>query len=112
LFSKIPQAGQIYYVEDGEVIPKKFVLEKWQKTVFLKEVKKTDAKGWILDMMNCIDALGKKEFSLQDIYNFEGDLSAVHPENKHIKPKIRQQLQFLRDRGYLGFLGDGTYKLR
>lgn len=112
LFSKIPKAGQIFYVEDGKEIAKEDVLEKWQKTVFLKKIKKADAKGWILDIMNCIDALNKKEFTLADMYAFENDLKVIHPENKNIKPKIRQQLQFLRDKGYLEFVGEGVYKLR
>ena len=112
LFSKIPKAGQIFYVENGKEISKKDVLEKWQKTVFLKQIKKADAKGWILDIMNCIDALNKKEFSLQDIYSFESDLKIIHPDNKHIKDKIRQQLQFLRNKNYLDFIGQGRYKLK
>ena len=112
LFSKIPKAGQIFYVEDGGEVAKKDVLEKWQKTVFLKQVKKADAKGWILDIMNCIDALGKKEFTLADMYAFEADLQVIHPENKNIKPKIRQQLQFLRDKGYLAFVSAGVYRLK
>ena len=61
--------------------------------------------------MNCIDALNKKEFSLQEIYVFESDLKIIHPENKHIKDKIRQQLQFLRNKGYLKFIDKGYYKL-
>jgi type II restriction enzyme len=112
LFSKIPKAGQIFYVENGKELQKKDVLEKWQKTVFLKQIKKADAKGWILDIMNCIDSLNKQEFSLQDIYAFENDLAIIHPENKNIKPKIRQQLQLLRDKGYLEFLGEGLYRLK
>lgn len=112
LFSKIPKAGQIFYIENGKELDKKDVLEKWQKTIFLKQVKKADAKGWILDIMNCIDSLNKKDFTLQDMYSFEKDLSIIHPENKNIKPKIRQQLQFLRDKGYLEFAGDGTYRLK
>lgn len=87
-------------------------MEKWQKTVFLKQVKKPDAKGWILDIMNCIDSLNKKDFSLEDMYAFEQDLSVIHPENKNIKPKIRQQLQFLRDKGYLEFVEVGKYSLK
>jgi type II restriction enzyme len=112
LFSKIPKAGQIFYIEDGKEIAKAHVLEKWQKTVFLKKIKKADTKGWILDIMNCIDALHKKEFTLADVYAFENDLKLIHPENKNIKPKIRQQLQFLRDKGYLEFVGEGVYKLK
>ena len=112
LFSKIPKAGQIFYVEGGREVAKADVLEKWQKTVFLKKIRSADVKGWILDVMNCIDALSKKEFNLADVYAFENDLKIIHPENKNIKPKIRQQLQFLRDKGYLEFVGGGIYRLR
>lgn len=111
LFSKIPKAGKIFYVENGKELKKVDVLEKWQKTVFLKQIKKADAKGWILDIMNCLDELDKVEFTLQDVYTFEIDLAAIHPENKNIKPKIRQQLQFLRNKGYLEFLSPGRYRL-
>ena len=112
LFSKIPDSGKIYYVENGKEFSKKKILEKWQKTVFLKNIKQDEFKGWILDIMNCIDSLDKKEFSLQDIYDFESDLKIIRPENKHIRDKIRQQLQFLRDKNYLDFIGQGRYKLK
>lgn len=112
LFSKIPKAGQIFYIENGKEINKKDVLEKWRRTVFLKRIKKTESKGWILDIMNCIDALNKKEFTLQEIYHFEQNLKVIYPKNKHIKDKIRQQLQILRDNGYLKFIDRGNYKLK
>ncbi len=112
LFSKIPIAGQIFYVEDGKTLPKKDILSKWQKTVFLKDVKKANTKGWILDIMNCIDSLNKSKFTLSDVYAFENDLKEIHPENNNIRPKIRQQLQFLRNKGYVEFEGSGVYRLR
>ncbi|HCR35720.1 restriction endonuclease [Candidatus Woesebacteria bacterium GWC2_33_12] len=112
LFSKIPLAGQIYYVENSLIIPKVQVLEKWQKTVFLKNVNDNNLKGWILDIMNCIDTLKSQVFNLDDLYHFESELKILHPENNHIKDKIRQQLQFLRDKNYLEFLGNGRYKLK
>lgn len=112
LFSKIPKAGQIFYVENGKEISKKDVLEKWQKTVFLKQVAKAESKGWILDVMNCIDSLNKKEFTLDEMYSFENDLKNIHPDNNNIKAKIRQQLQFLRDKNYLEFVDKGFYRLR
>lgn len=111
LFSKIPDSGKIYYVENGVELSKKEIFTKWQKTAFLKDVKKDELKGWILDIMNCIESLKKKEFFLQDIYDFEHSLKILHPENKHIKDKIRQQLQYLRDKGYLKFIAPGKYEL-
>lgn len=111
LFSKIPNAGKIYYIKDGVEKTKQEVLHNWKKTAFLKEVKKVTSKGWILDIMNCIDELNKREFTLQEMYGFKERLSILYPGNKNIKPKIRQQLQFLRDKGYLEFIGNGVYRL-
>jgi len=111
LFFKIPDSGKIFYIENGAEIDKEKVLEKWRKTAFLKKIKQIELRGWILDIMNCIDSLNKKEFSLQNIYAFENNLAIIHPENNNIKPKIRQQLQFLRDKGYLEFIAPGKYKL-
>ncbi len=111
LLSGIPNSGKIFYVKDTQIEPKEKVLEKWKKTLFLGEAKKKELKGWILDVMNCIDMLNKQIFTLSEMYNFEKILAIKHPNNKHIKDKIRQQLQFLRDKGYLKFLGNGRYKL-
>ena len=45
------------------------------------------------------------------MYEFETVLAKQHPDNKHIKDKIRQQLQILRDRNYIQFIGRGEYRL-
>ncbi|MEI7425737.1 MAG: DpnI domain-containing protein [Candidatus Moraniibacteriota bacterium] len=111
LIQSIPQSGKIFYIKNGIPENRKDVLRNWQKTLFLRESGNVDLKGWILDVMNCIDKLNKKDFTLDEIYGFENILGEKHPENKHIKDKIRQQLQFLRDKGYLEFLDRGKYKL-
>ncbi len=36
----------------------------------------------------------------------------LHPENRYVRPKIRQQLQILRDLGFVEFLGRGSIGLR
>lgn len=86
-------------------------MKNWEKTLFLKETKK-ELKGWLLDVMNCIDKIGKNVFSLKEVYQFEEYLFQRHPENFHIKDKIRQQLKYLRDYGYLKFIGNGEYNLK
>jgi len=111
LLQNIPQTGKIFYIKNRIIEPKSVVLEKWHKTLFLREEKEAKEKGWIFDIMNCIEKIGSKEFTLDKVYGFESLLSKKHPDNKHIKDKIRQQLQFLRDEGYLKFLNRGTYKL-
>lgn len=111
LLHSLPQTGKIFFVKNQRVEPKKKVLAEWQRTLFLREEKEMSAKGWLLDVMRSIEKLGKKEFELDDVYAFEYELNKLHPENKHIKDKIRQQLQILRDKGYLDFLSRGYYRL-
>ncbi|MBN1363199.1 MAG: hypothetical protein JW976_00190 [Syntrophaceae bacterium] len=111
LLNRIPQTGKIFLVRNREIQPKRKVLSGWKKTLFLREEKEIAARGWLLDVMRCVDSLGKREFSLTEVYTFEAELSHLHPDNRHIRDKIRQQLQFLRDKGYLTFVGRGKYKL-
>jgi type II restriction enzyme len=68
-------------------------------------------RGWTADVLKAVRALKKRDFKLEEIYGFEEELKRLHPLNAHIKPKIRQQLQLLRDRGVLVFKGNGLYKL-
>ncbi|MCX5851323.1 MAG: restriction endonuclease [Deltaproteobacteria bacterium] len=111
LLKDIPLVGKIFYIKKGKVESREQILENWRKTLFLREEKEVAAKGWILDIMNCIDKIGKGEFSLNEVYAFEKQLEQKHPNNRHIKDKIRQQLQFLRDKGYLDFITRGKYRL-
>src|SRR3989338_11200437 len=110
ILSGIPQAGKIFIVRNRYVIPKGKVLAEWKKTLFLREEKETSAKGWLLDVMRSIEKISKPEFTLDDVYRFENELSKLHPDNKHIRDKIRQQLQVLRDKGYISFEGKGRYR--
>ena len=63
-----------------------------------------------MDIMNCVDKINENSFTLEQIYAFENQLKVKHPENNHIKDKIRQQLQYLRDKGLLEFTSRGNYK--
>lgn len=111
LLQSIPQTGKIFFVKNRQIEPRKSVITNWQKTLFLREEKEISAKGWLLDVMNCVEKLGNKEFNLDEVYAFEKFLNKKHPENKHIKDKIRQQLQVLRDKDYLEFIKRGRYRL-
>jgi len=81
------------------------------ETLFLRN-EPLEARGWLLDVMKCVEALGKPEFTLDEVYAFEQRLSHIYPGNQNIRPKIRQQLQFLRDRGFIEFISRGQYRLR
>ncbi len=111
ILERIPQSGRIHLIKNRFVEPKDVVLAGWQKTLFLRDEKDQKAKGWLIDIMGCIDKLLQHEFTLNDIYKFEPELRNKYPDNSHIKEKIRQQLQVLRDKGYLEFSGRGSYRL-
>ncbi len=107
----IPESGKIFLIKNKKLENKDNVIKTFNKTYFLRKQKEIKLRGWTLDIMLCIDKLGKRDFTLSEIYNFEEQLRLKHPENTFIKDKIRQQLQILRDYDYLEFIGRGKYKV-
>jgi type II restriction enzyme len=67
-------------------------------------------RGWTNLTLGIVQSLQAHSFTLKDLYDREDDFATVYPTNKNIRPKIRQQLQVLRDLGYLIFLGNGAYR--
>ena len=69
-------------------------------------------KGWLNDVLTCVRELDKPTFTLEETYSFDTGLQKLHPTNHNVRPKIRQQLQVLRDNGILEFVGPGKYRLK
>lgn len=67
--------------------------------------------GWRrLTVEGVLDMPGE-HFTLAEFYELCEPRGAKRfPTNTRIKPKLRQQLQDLRDRGYVMFLGSGRYR--
>jgi len=111
LLRQIPESGKIFFIQNSQPLAKKLVLAQWQRTLFLRD-QPTTAKGWLIEVMKCVEGIGKQEFQLDDVYAYESRLQRLYPNNQHVKQKVRQQLQVLRDKGYLDFVGRGYYRLR
>ena len=109
LLSALPQDARVHAVRNGIEIPSEDVRERWRAFSFLKD-RKPESRGWMADVLACVREIRKPDFSLGDIYAFEERLGALHKDNLNVRPKIRQQLQVLRDRGMLQFLGGGKYR--
>jgi type II restriction enzyme len=109
LLTKIPSEGRIYLIKDGITLRKDHVVTALGKTRFL-ETQDLNSRGWVIEILNCINRIDTEIFVLNDVYKFENALSQIYPNNTHIKDKIRQQLQILRDRGFVEFLGKGIYR--
>ena len=109
-----PRGGRIEVVAGGDAVPRADARRQFEQTAFLSG-DDARARDWTTAVMDCIDDLDVRpgeRFELADVYAFEDRLGELYPENQHVRAKIRQQLQVLRDEGLIEFLGDGEYRLR
>jgi len=106
----LPACARIPIVSDGIATSAKDSRAQYQKLRPFSFIPPL-IRGWTLDVFRIVQSLGVPTFSLTDVYRHEHQLSVLHPQNKNVRPKIRQQLQVLRDVGFLNFNGDGQYTL-
>jgi type II restriction enzyme len=110
LLHAIPADARIGIVAAGAALPTEEVRQLYARIRPLATLK-VEQRGWTLDVLNGIRSLGKDRFSLRDVYSLEDRLARLHPANRHVRDKIRQQLQVLRDLDFLEFLERGQYHL-
>ncbi len=106
----IPVDARIAVVAESRISPEKEVRERFRRVKPLADIKAKE-RGWTLDVLNAVRRLGKTQFATADVYSFTRELEGLHPDNRHVKDKIRQQLQVLRDRGFLRQVERGTWAL-
>jgi len=107
----IPIDARILIVEETQVTPDKQVRARYRKVKPLADIKAKE-RGWTLDVLNAVRRLGKAQFTTSEMYSFARELEQMHPDNRHVKDKIRQQLQVLRDRGFLAQAERGVWTVR
>jgi type II restriction enzyme len=107
--SKVADSGKVFLVKDSKIIDIEIVNQLYKRTLFLRD-KSTESKGWILDILMCIEEIKSDTFNLDELYRFENKLKIKYPKNNFIKDKIRQQLQILRDKEIIEFVNRGRYK--
>ena len=111
LLDRLPPDGWIEISKDGRVRSPGVVRDKWRRFSILRE-STVRSRGGMSDVLGCVRKLGREEFSLQEMYDFEEDLRALHPKNRHIRSKIRQLLYVLLETRTVGFAGDGCVNSR
>jgi len=111
LLDKIPVHARISVVSEGTPITPREVRSSYNRLRPLEKLQ-VEKRGWTLDVLQVVQSLGKLEFTLADVYAHADALARLHPKNAHVRDKIRQQLQVLRDLALLDFLGLGSYRLR
>ena len=111
LLEKIPPDARIVLVDAGKLHSPSNVRAAYRRLRPLEKLA-VEKRGWTLDVLNVVRSVGTNEFSLADIYAHGDALARLHPKNAHVRDKIRQQLQVLRDLGLIEFLGGGSYRVR
>jgi type II restriction enzyme len=107
----IPRTAIIPCMVDGSVIAHEVIRRHWHKTAVLDELG-FSARGWAAITLGLVERIQKREFSIDDVYQYEIAVAKLFPENRHIRPKLRQQMQVLRDLGLIAFLGNGRYRIQ
>jgi type II restriction enzyme len=105
----IPEEARVPVVVDG--IPASFaeLQRRWHRFQFMIELRPRD-RSWLADTMTCLDLLPPSSpFGVPEVYAFEAQLALLHPENRHIREKIRQQLQILVSKGWIRRTSRGEY---
>ena len=116
LLGALPDEARVPVVVSGKARDASAVRDEWSRYQFLQTDRKARG-GWGAAVLVCVrhvvQSTGSKVFTLQDFYAAYADGLAVQfPDNQNVRPKIRQQMQVLRDGGVLAFVdNDGTYEV-
>lgn len=62
------------------------------------------------DILNIVKKMKKNEFDITEMYSYKDELEELYPNNNNLESKIRQNLQHLRDKGYIEFISRGKYR--
>lgn len=108
--TQVPVEARISVVTESTIKPEEEVRGQFKRVKPLGEIK-SEERGWTLDVLNAIRTLGKVEFTNDDAYTLVRQLEKLHPGNHHVREKIRQQLQVLRDTGLLIHIERGRWRI-
>ena len=110
LLSRIDNDADVGVIEQGVPQPVVEVRKRFQRFLPLAG-KSAGQRGWTLLTLRMVRGLRKDSFGLRDLYALENEFAKAYPGNRHVRDKIRQQLQILRDLGVLAFAAPGEYRL-
>lgn len=107
---RIPPEGRIVLVNAGEAANPDEIRAQYEYSKRLASID-PDMRGWTNMVLQIVRTIGRRTFTLSDVYAHRQALEEAFPNNHHIEAKIRQQLQVLRDLGYLDFSSRGVYEV-
>lgn len=114
LLHALAAEARLELVAAGQITPPSTARRRWREFAFLRADPRARG-GWAAEVLSCVRELqerGSNDFTLGEFYSaHEERLGQLHPDNRNVRAKMRQQLQVLRDGGVLAFLGQGRYRI-
>lgn len=108
---RIPPDAEIALIRNGVEQSKEQARRNFQVFLPLSNLS-SEKRGWTTLTLNVLNKLRHREFTLGEIYAHQDEFAHAYPNNQHIREKIRQQLQILRNLGRVEFRGKGVYLLK
>ncbi|HRH20832.1 MAG TPA: hypothetical protein PLE81_09375 [Brevundimonas sp.] len=62
------------------------MLERWRSTAFLADAS-LNARGWLLAVMRAVEAIGRPEFTLDEVYAHKAALAATRFSQSSVPPR-------------------------
>ncbi len=109
LIQAIPEQGKIGIIRNQTVLDVRDVVRMYKQIEKLQTYG-MEKRGWLFDVLSCVNEIASADFTLQQVYASAEILQRKHINNYHIEAKIRQQLQILRDKGFIEFIERGRYR--
>lgn len=107
---RVPRLGRIALIRQGVWCAHTDVSDAWRIAKKTKAGLVLGRRGWLMAIVRCVEELPGDVFALHELYGREREFFQLFPNNRNVRAKIRQQLQVLRDRGLIEFLGQGVYR--
>ena len=105
----LPQTALVPIVVSGSPRLPSVVFTDWGRLDFI-DASGTSNRDWLPDVLSCLSRIPSEEFNLAEVYSFEEELRLLHPRNRHVRPKLRQQLQILTRNGLIIRVRPGIYR--
>jgi len=111
ILSKVPKEKKIHFeISEKELFAECHIEPEYDLYDGGIDTITESLSGWRLDIFNVVSNITTNVFELDHVYAHKHHLQELHPENRNIEAKIRQQLQELRDLGLIEFLDRGVYR--
>ena len=77
LYEKIPEQGKLRIIRDGKKFDAADVLSQYKKLKTL-QTDNLNLRGWLLDVLSCVNEISSEVFTLNEVYSFAERLSENH----------------------------------